>query len=164
VTPVPSRERSALELTDDGLLGVVVRLELAVTQALEGITAGLGLSLGDYLVLGVIRRSPGGRSAPTAICDVLGRTTGGMTLTLDRLEAAGWLRRSPDPTDRRRVVVELTRSGREVATRANDSLHAWERDLDLPGEPRVILDSVEVLTAAIRTSSEHGGAGGSTTR
>ena len=164
MTPAASRERSPLELPDDGLLGVVVRLELTVTQALEGITAGVGLSLGDYLVLGVIRRSPGGRSAPTAICEVLGRTTGGMTLTLDRLEAAGWLRRSPDPTDRRRVVVELTRAGLDVATRINASLHAWERDLDLPGDARAILDSVEVLTAAIRRSRDRPEAGASPTR
>jgi DNA-binding MarR family transcriptional regulator len=152
MTTAAAREQSALELPDDGLLGVVVRLELAVAQALEQITAGLGLTLSDYLVLGVIRRSPGGRSAPTAISDVLGRTTGGMTLTLDRLEAAGWLRRSPDPTDRRRVVVELTTAGLDLATRVNAALHAWERSLDLPGRPRAIVAAVEALTDAIRAA------------
>jgi DNA-binding MarR family transcriptional regulator len=152
VTRVASREPLPLELPDDGLLGVVVRLELAVTEALEAITNQAGLSLGDYLVLAVIRRSPSGQSAPTAISAVLGRTTGGMTLTLDRLQAAGWLHRSPDPTDRRRVVVELTAAGLDLATRVNDALHAWERRLDLPGEPRAILDSVEKLTAAIRST------------
>jgi len=149
MTPVAARAPTPLELPDDGLLGVVIRLELAVTHALERITADAGLSLGDYLVLAVVRRSQGGRSAPTAICEVLGRTTGGMTLTLDRLERAGWLGRTPDPTDRRRVVVELTAEGRELATTVNRSLHAWERRLDLPSEPREILDSVEALTAAI---------------
>ncbi len=152
MNPVAPPTRGPRDLPDDGLLGVVVRLELAVTQALEAITADAGLSLGDYLVLGVIRRSPGGQSAPTAICDQLGRTTGGMTLTLDRLEGAGWLRRSPDPTDRRRVVLDLTPDGLDLATRVNQALHAWERTLDLPGEPRVILDSVESLTHAIRAT------------
>ena len=152
MTSVAARARTPLELPDDGLLGVVIRLELAVTHALEGITADAGLSLGDYLVLAVVRRSPAGRSAPTAICDVLGRTTGGMTLTLDRLEAAGWLGRTPDPKDRRRVVVELTASGRALATAVNRSLHAWERSLDLPGEPQEILDSVDALTTAIRSA------------
>ena len=152
MTRVAAREQTPLELPDDGLLGVVVRLELAVNRSLESITAGLGLSLGDYLVLGVIRRSPGGRSAPTAISDVLGRTTGGMTLTLDRLEAAGWLRRSPDPTDRRRVVVELTRAGLDLATRVNEALHVWERSLKLPGKPNAILAAVEALTDAIHAT------------
>jgi DNA-binding MarR family transcriptional regulator len=90
---------------DDGLLGAIVRLNLAVTQVLDGITGSNGITLADYLVLGVIRGAPGGRSAPTAICEVLGRTTGGMSLTLDRLTAAGWVVRTPDPADRRRVVV-----------------------------------------------------------
>ncbi|HUS62783.1 MAG TPA: helix-turn-helix domain-containing protein, partial [Acidimicrobiales bacterium] len=69
----------------DGLLGAIVRLNLAVTQVLDGITGEAGITLADYLVLGVIRGAPGGRSSPTAICDVLGRTTGGMSLALDRL-------------------------------------------------------------------------------
>jgi DNA-binding MarR family transcriptional regulator len=146
----PAVAPADLELPADGLLGVVVRLELAVTQALEGITAAAGLSLGDYLVLGVVRRSPAGRSAPTAICDVLGRTTGGMTLTLDRLERAGWLRRSPDPSDRRRVVVELTPAGRTITRRVNDALHGWERSLDLGDDVAGTLDAVERLTATIR--------------
>jgi DNA-binding MarR family transcriptional regulator len=140
-----------LELPDDGLLGVVVRLELAVSEVLGAITGDFGISLGDYLVLGVIRRSPGGRSAPTALSEVLGRTTGGMTLTLDRLEGVGWVRRSPDPADRRRVVVELTPAGKRLATRVNDALHGWERGLDLPGDPAIIRQAVEALTTAIHT-------------
>jgi DNA-binding MarR family transcriptional regulator len=149
----PAVAPADLELPADGLLGVVVRLELAVTEALEGITAAAGLTLADYLVLGVVRRSPGGRSAPTAICELLGRTTGGMTLTLDRLERAGRLVRSPDPSDRRRVVVELTASGRTVTRQVNDALHAWERSLDLGGGAPEIVDAVERLTAAIRAGA-----------
>ena len=145
---------SALELPDDGLLGVVMRLELAVTEVLGAITTASGISLADYLVLGVVRRSPGGRSAPTAICDVLGRTTGGMTLTLDRLESAGWLRRSPDPADRRRVVVELTPAGKRLAAKVNDDLHAWERGLDLPGDPGTIRTAVDTLATAIHASRQ----------
>jgi DNA-binding MarR family transcriptional regulator len=143
---------TALDLPDDGLLGVVVRLELAVSEVLGEITGASGITLADYLVLGVVRRSPGGRSAPTAISDVLGRTTGGMTLTLDRLERAGWVRRSPDPADRRRIVVELTPAGKRLAARVNDALHTWERSLDLPGDPSAIRDAVESLTTAIRAA------------
>jgi DNA-binding MarR family transcriptional regulator len=60
--------------------------------------------------------------------------------------------RSPDPTDRRRVVVELTAVGLELVVQVNDALHEWEHRLDLPGERGAILASVEALTDAIRAT------------
>jgi DNA-binding MarR family transcriptional regulator len=134
---------------DDGLLGGIVRLNLAVTRVLEGIAGAHGLTMADYLVLGVVRGAPDGRSAPTAIADTLGRTTGGMTLTLDRLEQAGWLRRSPDPEDGRRVVVELTDGGRDLAVAINTELHRWEAGLDLPHGRGEVVELVDGLTEAI---------------
>jgi DNA-binding MarR family transcriptional regulator len=134
---------------DDGLLGGIVRLNLAVTQVLEGITGAHGTALADYLVLGVIRGAPDRRSAPTAICEVLGRTTGGMSLTLDRLTAAGWVRRSPDPADRRRVVVELTAEGTELATRINARLHEWEAGLELATGTAQVVQVIDELTDAV---------------
>ena len=35
-------------------------------------------------------------------------TSGAVTMLIDRLEAAGWVRRGPHPTDRRYVLLELT--------------------------------------------------------
>lgn len=113
----------------DGLLGHVVRLNIAVDRVLSEIVGAAGISVADYLVLGVVRRSPDHRSAPTAICEVLGRTTGGMSLTLDRLERAGLVRRLPDPDDRRRVVVEATDDGVALAKEVNAALHDWEDSL-----------------------------------
>jgi DNA-binding MarR family transcriptional regulator len=120
----------------DGLLGHVVRLNVAVDRVLNAIVGGAGISVADYLVLGVIRRSPGHRSAPTAICEVLGRTTGGMSLTLDRLQAAGLVRRLPEPADRRRVVVEATDEGVALAKQVNAELHRWEDSLAADGADR----------------------------
>jgi DNA-binding MarR family transcriptional regulator len=113
----------------DGLLGHVVRLNIAVDRVLNDIVGAAGISVADYLVLGVVRRSPDHRSAPTAICEVLGRTTGGMSLTLDRLERAGLVRRLPEPADRRRVVVEATDEGVALAVKVNTALHDWEDSL-----------------------------------
>jgi DNA-binding MarR family transcriptional regulator len=150
VPPFPA----GLDVPDDGLLGHVVHLNLLVNQALEEAAAPAGISAGDYLVLGVVRRSVGQRSAPTAICEVLGRTTGGMSLTLDRLEAAGWLKRLPDPTDRRRVVVEATSAGLAVAAEVNSRLHEWEDELGLTSATRRgAVAAIERLAGAIQAST-----------
>jgi DNA-binding MarR family transcriptional regulator len=114
---------------ESGLMARLVALQLVAGQQLESVTAGHGLALGDYLVLAVIRRAPDGVCAPSAVCEVLRRASGGMTLTLDRLEAAGWLTRSPDASDRRRVLLRLTPVGRDLTMAVNDDLHAWERSI-----------------------------------
>jgi DNA-binding MarR family transcriptional regulator len=143
-----------IDVVADGLLGRIVRLNLAVTTALDEITGGAGIALSDYLVLGVVRRSPRQRSAPTAIAEVLGRTTGGMSLTLDRLEAKGWVRRSFDPADRRRVIVELTPAGLKLATRVNSALHEWEESLDLTGDSGDMGGALDDLTTAVLARSD----------
>jgi DNA-binding MarR family transcriptional regulator len=49
------------------------------------------------------------RGAATAgrLGELLGMTTGAVTRMIDRLEQAGFVRRVPDPGDRRRVIVEV---------------------------------------------------------
>ncbi len=134
----------------DGLLGHVVRLNVAVDRVLASITGDHDISVADYLVLGVIRRSPQHRSAPTAICEVLGRTTGGMTLTIDRLVRAKLVRRLPDPNDRRRVVVEATAAGVALAKKVNADLHDWERSLGATSaQTRAIVGAIGELTGLI---------------
>jgi DNA-binding MarR family transcriptional regulator len=138
-----------LDLPDGGLLGAIVRLNMVVSDALETIASDAGLSFADYLVLGVVRRSPGQRSAPTEIAHVLGRTTGGVTLALDRLEARGLLKRTRHADDGRRVVIELTPAGRRVATRVNDALHEWEAAVALPIPAERAVRTLDGLTEAI---------------
>ena len=116
---------------DVGIVARLVRLDLFVRRVLDDLCGTEGIAVADYLVLAVVRRSPDHRAAPSRLCRILDRTSGGMSLALDRLEAAGWLVRSDDPDDGRRVVVELTPSGLALATRVNDALHEWERSLEL---------------------------------
>ena len=126
---------------------------------LTEITGRSGISVADYLVLGVVRRSADHRSAPSVICEVLGRTSGGMSLTLDRLERAGLVRRLPDADDRRRVIVEATPEGVELAKRVNVDLHAWEESLGATDDERSALAaSLGRLTTLIDTADERVGA------
>jgi DNA-binding MarR family transcriptional regulator len=140
---------------EPGLMAGVMRLHLLASSQLEAVAEAHGIPLADYLVLAVVRRSPDGRTSPGAICDVLHRTSGGMTLTLDRLAAAGWLERSPDPRDRRKVVLALTPSGRDLAVAVNDALHDWERSLDLsPDRLRDVLAVVDEISGVLE-HAEH---------
>ena len=116
---------------DVGIVARLVRLDLFVRRVLDDLCGAEGIAVADYLVLAVVRRSPGHRATPSRLCRILDRTSGGMSLALDRLEVAGWLVRSSDPDDGRRVVVELTPAGLAVATRVNDALHDWEATLEL---------------------------------
>ena len=145
----PLGDAPALDLPDGGLLGSIVRLNVQVTEVLERIAGASDLTFADYLVLGVVRRSPGGRSAPTSIANVLSRTTGGMTLTLDRLEAAGLVRRTRHAEDGRRVVIELTATGARVAKRVNEALHGWESHLNLPMPAGEVVEVLDAVTAAV---------------
>jgi DNA-binding MarR family transcriptional regulator len=139
---------------ESGLMARLVALQLVAGQQLESVTADHGLALGDYLVLAVIRRSPGGVCAPSTLCDVLRRASGGMTLTLDRLESSGWLSRAPDPSDRRRVLLRLTPAGNRLAVSTNEALHAWEQSITGRRQLRPIVDGIDDLLGLLEPGTD----------
>src|SRR4051812_24356309 len=78
-----------------------------------------GLGRGSFEVLATLRRAGTPfRLSAGALARGLVMTSGGMTKRLDKLEAAGLVARSPDPADRRGVLVSLTERGLEVVDRA----------------------------------------------
>jgi len=117
--PMTGEWASQLDLPDVGLVARIVRLNLLVTSVLDDLANAAGITPADHVVLGVLRRSPDRSSAPSRLCELLHRSSGGMSLTLDRLEAVGW------------IVVSLTDKGLAVTTRVNDALHEWEAGLGL---------------------------------
>ncbi|MGV9278442.1 MarR family winged helix-turn-helix transcriptional regulator [Streptomyces griseosporeus] len=58
----------------------------------------------DLYALNILQLS--GAMSPGALSDRTGLTTGPTTRLIDRLEQAGYVRRVPDPDDRRKIVVE----------------------------------------------------------
>jgi DNA-binding MarR family transcriptional regulator len=65
----------------------------------------LGLSESDIDALELLIDT--GASTAGRLAELMGLTTGAVTRVIDRLEQAGYVRRESDPSDRRRVVVEV---------------------------------------------------------
>jgi DNA-binding MarR family transcriptional regulator len=94
------------------LIDEVRRSQSATDRFDQAVADALGLNRTDMRCMDVIEREgavPAGRLA-----DVTGLTTGAITTALDRLERAGYARRVSDPSDRRRVLVELTAKAQQV--------------------------------------------------
>ncbi|HLI41680.1 MAG TPA: MarR family transcriptional regulator [Streptosporangiaceae bacterium] len=72
-----------------------------------------GLNRTDLRALDLIGQA--GVISPTELAAALGMSTGATSAVLDRLEAAGYARREPDPIHRRRTRVRTSRRAMEVS-------------------------------------------------
>jgi DNA-binding MarR family transcriptional regulator len=94
------------------LLNEVRSSQNATARFDQAVADALGLNRTDMRCMDVLEREapvPAGRLA-----EVTGLTTGAITTVLDRLERAGYAQRITDPSDRRRVLVELTPRAGEI--------------------------------------------------
>ena len=106
-----------------------------------------GLRFIDFSVLRVLQNSGAPyRAAAGELSELVLRSSGGMTQILDRLERLGLVQRMTDPSDRRKVLAELTDKGLETAQRASAS-YAKERRRILKS---LSDDEVEKVDAAVR--------------
>ncbi|MFE5299717.1 MarR family winged helix-turn-helix transcriptional regulator [Streptomyces sp. NPDC056632] len=100
----------------------------------------------------------GGSAAPSELAQDLDLAPASVTGRLDALEKRGFVRRTQSTTDRRRVIVELTGSGRETWLGAMDVLgHEEERLLDvlLPEERASLNDMLRrIMVVAEQDASD----------
>jgi DNA-binding MarR family transcriptional regulator len=113
--------------------------------------ARLGIGPVDMRCLNVIQNA-GGLTAGELAREV-GVTTGAVTGALDRLEAAGYARREPDPEDRRRVRAVVTDRFMERAAEIWGPLAAdWQRTL----AARFTAAELATIVAFLEASGEIG--------
>ena len=93
-----------------------VRANQAATDLFdETLTQFLGINRTDGRCLDLIDRR--GRMSAGQLANESGLTTGAVTAVIDRLEAAGYVRRIRDTLDRRKIWVELTEDTRNIIAR-----------------------------------------------
>lgn len=106
------RERPDLDTTPIGIVG---RLRLAgrlVTSFYDRSVKPFDLRPADFFLLSELRRAGSPYTlSPGELSQELVRSSGGITRMLDHLEQRGWIRRAPDPNDRRGVRAVLTDEG-----------------------------------------------------
>lgn len=113
------RERPDLDISAMELIGRISRLATLFGHAHVKVFTRFGIDRGEFDVLATLRRSGAPyRLSPTQLFRSLMISSGGMTDRLDRLEAAGLVRRTPGRRDRRSIPVELTKRGLKVINEA----------------------------------------------
>ena len=124
------RERADLDLAPVEVFSRISRLSRLLDKARRAAFAAHRIETWEFDVLAALRRA--GRPyqlTPGALLRQTMVTSGTMTNRVDRLTERGYVERSPDPSDRRGVLVRLTPAGRRAVDEAFESLLGSEREL-----------------------------------
>jgi DNA-binding MarR family transcriptional regulator len=123
-----ARERADLDLAPVAVFSRISRLARHLDLARRAAFTAHGIESWEFDVLAALRRagapyelSPGRLLRETLV------TSGTMTNRVDRLAARGFVERSPDPDDRRGVIVRLTAEGKTAVDGAFEALLDAER-------------------------------------
>ncbi len=141
------RELPDLDLATEGIVERIQKIARHLDHAMEETLTSHHLNRGEWRLLGALRRSgPPYRRSPGQLAGEMGLSSGAMTNRLDRMEAAGLIRRQPDPSDRRGLHVTLTDAGWQ----------AWQTSTDAQATKEALiasaltLDEKEQLNALLR--------------
>jgi DNA-binding MarR family transcriptional regulator len=104
----PEREHLQAELGDE------VRANQRATDVVDELVSQLmGINRTDSRCMDILDQH--GSMSAGDLAEASRLTTGAITAVIDRLERAGYARRVPDASDRRRVLVEITPKAYEAA-------------------------------------------------
>ena len=135
-----------------GFFDDLVRCETRLYNALnERLREQHGIVMSQFEFLHYLRESPGSRVADLASTFAIG--IGATSKGADRLERLGWVRRLPNPTDRRSSLLILTEAGERLVDEAQ---HTCEERLgELVGVGRDQLAAMASTLATLRKNLEN---------
>lgn len=128
-----AREIPDLDPVTEGIIERIQILAFNVNQSMDETLQEFDLDRRSFQLLGKLRRhgAPYQVSAGKLAAD-LRLSSGAMTNRLDRMEAAGLVRRLPDPNDRRGTLVEPTKEGHA----------AWDKTVGAQARREAMFSSV----------------------
>lgn len=94
------------------------RAQVTIMRKLTAEFPGDEITLGDYDALFTLSQAPGRRLRIKNLGENMLLTQPSVSRLIERLAARGLVTKTPDPSDRRGVIVELTSPGYEVFRRA----------------------------------------------
>lgn len=116
------RERPELDVSPIGIIGRISRLARHFESEIGRNLAPFGITADEYDVLATLRRSGKPYALkPRDLLETMMVTSATVTHRIDKLERRGLVERSPDPGDRRGVVVRLTSEGKRLLDRASEA-------------------------------------------
>jgi len=107
-----AREIPNLDPLTEGIVERIQILAKNFNQSMDATLTEYDLDRQTFHLLGKLRASGQPyRRTPSQLADDLHRSSGAITNRLDNAEAAGFIRRLPDPSDRRGTLIEPTEVG-----------------------------------------------------
>ncbi len=94
-----------------------MRVAARINVQQEAVFSENGLTSGRFALLMFLRREPGRVLSPSELARRAQVTRATMTQFLDALEGDGFVKRVPDPNDRRAMLVRLTAAGEAILRR-----------------------------------------------
>jgi DNA-binding MarR family transcriptional regulator len=136
-----------VDLEVEGIVDRINGIRRRLHRMLDETLAEFGLTDGEWKVLTHLQLDgPPHRKSVGQLGKWADLSSGAMTNRIDRLEKAGFVKRVPDPDDRRGVLVELTDGGRR----------AWEESVSAQAAKESLVtgalsaDEKEQLNALLR--------------
>jgi len=127
------REIPNLDIPTEGIVERIQALAHNFDRSMDETLAEFKLDRRSYWLLGHLRASgPPYRRSPGQLAEGMRLSSGAMTNRLDRMEKAGLIRRLPDPSDRRGVLIEPTEAGNA----------AWDQCVGAQAQREALIASV----------------------
>jgi len=125
---IATAERAHLRATGSGLGDITIYVMMRACNAmmnerLNRLLEPHALNMGAYITMMSLYSRPENLANPSELCNSTGETRGNMTRICDEIVERGWMRRVPNPEDRRRVDLSLTDEGMDLLKTVSAQLH-----------------------------------------